>query len=1268
MREMMKRVLLLLLCAVMVLPTVVPGTASAAASTTYGIGVFQTGVNSSGNPVYSTGNYSTMISQTQTAYAAGTNNWCIQEFAHGISSSAKFYGVSGSKLMTYVGDYIVYKIKSPGAGVRSLTLKHGTFFRDGKADMYVMPASTTDIEAAMTPDNRVGRIDFYNENTNTTTDVQWGNNTVVGSYNFGSESEYYVVLHICEASPIHPKMSYTQVTSLTITEGVLTPTVPNQRANSVVITDSPIETFEPSTYAATGEYNGDPYIYIPVEGKKLFIYNLETGEKFDEVKLRFTVTRGITCDPDGRVWMVGSQYYLQCYDPATRTLKEYSTQGAMESGFDLVYADNGCLYFGSSSNANVYEFNIATETLRTFSGLNADTAYACGIAYKDGYVYAGLTGNKNSDETHTREVVKIRVSDGTVVGRTDVSSCVSTKEVMIRGAGITNGIYMAGGLEMHSMLAIDIETMELTEVEYNGVAITNAMNFSPSEMHNGKRYFSVRPGSYDYNETTGAGTKGSVAPGLYSIDDATGEVEFVSPNLRNSLKYTQDSIITIDGVDCIVWQGSGYQYYMNLETKETTRLDNLIGNTDGASVTMDSIARGFPGSNEIFLGAFNHNKCAIYNTETGTVTDHFYTNGQTDCMITCNGKLYAGNYKDGILTQVDLEDSANNKVVIDFRYTLDSNGEPFSQVRVHAIAAGDNKVFAGTVPDSYLRGGCIGWYDTVTGETYIERNVVENQSINALEYHNGYLYGTTTTSGGTGAGTDETLSAKMFIYDVANKKKVKEIDLHDYISGLPTRLSYLGGVVADPDIATNNKLWGMACETLYSFTYNPKTNSVAIKEELAISKTKYSGNSSKEKDIHFLDGYIYTYFGGSNVFLKINYSDPSQYTQLPISDPAHSVLGEDNNLYYIDDDTLYMYPLDVTDADKSAAQAVETMIVQLPKPAALSNRAAVEAARAAYDALAWDQRALVQSLYLLQEAEADILEARIATIDPAHPNQALVNELMEIYLSMTTRQRSYISNYTVLETAKNLLEQDVFSVNDQVFKTLEEAIASAGQGDVIKLLTNHEADDLVLDGNTVLDLNGYRLVCDSFDSAALGYGNVIDSTDGDGVLMADTLILKQNNTYLPLWDGTDNGYRFFAYTFALDYEPEEIGTGIQRFWYKMDFESQKAYELIGAGHTNLEIGVDITWNGEHLVRALFGRGNPLSANTFSAQWAEAMQSAPDTWLYANVSGLNAFGQDGTLVVTPLVIANDVQAQVAEGESDAITYEVNGLDFGFTERT
>lgn len=1278
MKNVTKRLFSLLLCALMVLTLAAPLSASAAEPVTYNVGVYQTGVNDKGKPVYSTNAISSEAANTRASYAAGDINWCVEGYSFSVGSGGKFYSTGGTKMMTYVGDYIVYRIKSPGAGVRSLTLKHGTFFRSGKVDIYIMPGSTTDVVGAMIPDNRVGRVDFYNENTNSTTDVKWNCNTVVGSYNFGNEAEYIVVMKASEATPIHPTMCYFYPTALTFTEGVQTPTQPAQRAHSVIVSDSPIKTFEISTYSATGMINGQPYIYLHTEGKKLFVYNLETGEKYDEVDTRFTVCRGITVDDEGRVWMIGSQYYLQCYDPYAKMITaEYSTQGNMESGGDIIYVpETGCLYFGSFMKAHIYEFNVATRKLRDLGSHNDDTSYACGIAYDNGYVYCGIVGNKNSDDIHTREVVKIRLSDGALVGRTDVSSCVNKKEIMIRGAAVVNGVYIAGGIEMDHMLAIDTETMELTELTYNGTVITNPVNFSVSESYNGEHYFSLKSNGYNYvnnGDGTWTGNKGTVRAGLYAMNDTTGEIRFVSNSITNSLPYGQDTIIDIYGDPCVFWNAGGVPRYYNLNTGEVTILSDLVSNTDGAPITIDSITTGAPGSNTIMIGAFNNDKCSVYNTETGTVVGNFYANGQSDCMIWYDGYLYVGNYKSGILTQIIADDefqntsNKNNKVLIDFRYSTDPNGEYFNQVRVHALAAGDGKVFAGTMPDSYLRGGCIGWYDTVTGETYIERNVVQNQSINSLVYHDGYLYGTTTTAGGTGSGADMTLSAKMFIYDVENKRKVAEIDLRDKIDGLPERLSYVSGIVADPNIDTNGKLWGTVAEVLYSFTFDEANADIIVKEELVLNKAKYTGGSSKGTNICFLDGYIYAYFGGSTLFLKMDYNDPTQYTALPVADPSHYVIGEDKNLYYSNDDTLYLYPLNVTDDDRIAASKVDTFAAALARPATLADKATVESVRAKYNALSWDQRTLVQNLYLLEAAETDVLEARIATLDLQNLDQALVNELAAIYDEMTKEQRSFVSNYSVLASAKEILSRDVYAIGKNVYNTLNAALEDAVAGDVIRMLCNHEENDVELTGGVTLDLNGYILVCDSFDSLILGNGYVIDSEGGRGLLMADELLLREDNTQMPLFDKPSGGYRFFAYSYTIDYTLESIGNSGLKVWYKMEFESDAAYDLIRTGHTGMEIGVELYWNNKHLIKALFGRGEPLSTETFCDQWAQAMQGGGNTWLYAQITGVAAFGRDGVLTIKPVVSANGVYAQAASGQPNQIVYEINAFDFGFDVR-
>ena len=1253
-----KRTCALVLILAAVLGLAAPVSVNAAATTTYNIGYNLSQAKESViNDEY--------IAFLKEQYDAGNSNWCLQQYyKNDVNSSAKYVRVS-AKMFTYKGDYFVFRIQSPGAGLRSLTLTHGTFFRDGVGTVYVLPVNTQDIGAALTPDNRVGKVDFYNGNTTAKTDVQWDQNTVVGSWNFGNDAEYLVVLQCSEAAPTSPKMGYMHIQSLTITEGELAPTTPLREANSMVVSDKAITTFEAATYAATGMINGQPHIYIPTEGKKVFVYNLETGEKYDEFETRFTVCRGITADDSGRIWLVGSQYYLQCYDPATKTLTEYTgfktDANAANSAHDLIYA-NGCLYFGSSSRAHVFEFNIGTEQFRDLGNHNPDASYSCGIAYDpDGYIYAGLTGNMNGDDIHTREVVKIRLSDGACVGRTDVSDCVDKKEIMIRGAALCGDIYIAGGIEMNKMLAINTNTMTQQTLYCNGTAITNPISVSPTESFNGKHYFTLASKAYN-------GTVGSVSNGLYSIDDATGEVSFISNKFSNGLKLTQDSIISVNGVDCIFWMGGSYFRYMPLTGGDIVVLDKLVGSDDGASVTMDSIALGAPGSGEIYLGAFNNDKCAAFNTNTGKVEYNFYTNGQTDCMITYNGQLYAGNYKDGILVQVDRDDFTNNKVLIDFRYGKDQNGEPGNQVRVHALAAGDGKVFAGTMPDSYLRGGCIGWYDTVTGESYVERNVVENQSINSLSYHNGYLYGTTTTDGGTGAGVDTSLSAKLFVYDVANKRKVAEVDLRNEISGLPERLKHVGGIVADPNVAQNGKFWGVVSETLFSFTFNENTKTYNVKEEMVITKTGYAGPGATGIDICFLDGYIYVYFISSRLFCKINYSNPSQYSYLPIKDPKHYVIGEDKNLYYINDSTLYMYPLNITSADKTAADAVDAAILALPETITVAHKTQIEELQAAYDALLWGQKALTHYGYLLEEAQCKLLDARLAELDLNRLDQAQVNELLNIYNNMTLTQRSYVKNADILRQAQELLQRDVCAVGDDIYDTLEEAMAAAPAGAVIRLLKDAEEGEVNLVNGVTLDLNGHTLLCEVIDGTAIGNGYVIDSGAGRGILkVSDLMLLREDNTHMPLWDSVDGGYRFFAYTLEVDYAPEEATNGVVTFWYYMHFEEAAAYTLITREDTDLEIGVDLWWNDEFLTKVSFGAGDPLSTDAFSAQWAEAAADNDKIWLHAKISGLNDFNLEGTAKIVPYINANGVEAQPQSGNG-AITYECKPFAPGFAERT
>lgn len=1215
--------------------------------------------------------------QTKSQAAYATSNWQLEEYQVSGRSSGKNTSGGYAKLYTYKDDILVYRIKSPGAGVYTVSLTHAIFHRGGEGTVYILPATTasSQIRSQLIPDNRVGKVDFYAEDTPDRPDIETGQETVLGYWDFGETpaDEYFLILECSEESP-EATFGYMYPKSFTFEAGkTATPTFTG-RAKSVAVSTDAIRTFEVATYSATGMINGEPHLFVPIEGKKLYVYNLETGEKYDEQDTLFTVARGITMDSNGILWIVGSQYFIQRYDPVARTMTTYSSfQNYGSSAHDLIAGDNGKLYFGTSDKAAVMEFDPATETFRSLGIHNSDAAYSCGLAYDpEGYIYAGLTGDKNSDGVKTNEIVKIRISDGKRMGRTDVSDCVHDKEIMIRGAALVGRTYIAGGIEMLKTIAVDVDDMVQTELKYNGTVVTNPVATGVTEEYNGKHYFSLMKENYN-------GVRGSVTRGVYSID-AAGKMEYVSDKTAAGAHCGQDSIIEINGDPCIVYHSGGNYRYLNLNTGDYKDLNDLISNDDGTGVTLQTIAKDDKG--RFYVGAFNNSKCLTFDTVSGHNSDTFYTNGQTDCMIWYDGNLYAGNYKDGVLIRVNMDDHTKNEVLLDFRYGKDAEGNTFDQVRVHAVAAGDGKVFAGTMPDSYLRGGCIGWYDINTGEKYIERNVVPNQSINSLYYDEStnLLYGTTTTGGGTGAGTDMTLSAKIFIYDVDAKKTLCIVDLVDYLDlagdvrldaeGNETdkvRIPHVAGLTPDPDFANNGMLWGVVAQRVFTFDYDEVAKTVAVEEKFCSQdktatdfKDTYKSGGATALNIAFLDGYMYVKLDG---FYKINKTDFTDYACLPVRDAGDYIIGDDNVLYYTNDETLYAYPLKVTANDQESAETVAAQIDALESAADLV--AATAAARENYEKLTWAQKALVQNLYLLEEAEADSLEKQIEDISTATPAQ--INAMMRDYKAMTVQQKRYVLNYTQLYTAFS--EMGVYAIGDTTYKTLAAAMENVSAGTIVKMLKDMEEDDVEIPGGAKLDLNGCFLTADTIDGATLGNSHVIDSSGGQGLAkvpnVANSMLLYQKNETMPLYDRLNDGYRFFDYELKVDKMPEIESASVRNFWYRLTFDSQQAYTLIANGYTQMTIGAEVYVDGQRALGVTFADNDSLSERDFIAGWATAMLNRPSTtWLYAKISNFEKVDEDCIVGVKPYILSCGVLACTNPGEPDTIVHGDIGIDSGF----
>ena len=969
-------------------------------------------------------------------YAKGSLNWGYA--AHNSLSDATmaFLPTGGMVLYSYEMEWIAIKIKSPGPGLHTISLNHGVSGNGAIGAVYILPADTEDIEQAMDPSNRVGKVSYANEDG--TPAVTDNLRTVVGTWEFGDDAEYIVVFEAYQHTPFRVQRGYMYVSQMIVTPGELPGQEETERkVNSIVVEPGPVKICEGTLYGTTAVINGSSYMFVPIEGKKVLAYNLNDKALEYEIKVPFTVPRGMLTDQNGIIWIVGDKPFLYRYDPITgvgQQFRSYKTDDlapGATSGFDLVEDENGCLYFGTYNTGAILKFDPSTGTYTSFGIINDDAVYPCGMAVRDGYLYSGIYGDRNADGIRVAEAVKIDTATGKVVARVDLDAITAEGTVMYRGAGLAGDLFLLGGEgAQKDPIAIDINTMELaTDVNINGGIL-----YGVTEELNGKVYFVVN------------------GRGLQEFDIATRTATTVKglENVTIGVRCGKDNLVDVGdpvypGLSVVTYgTNKAMPRIYNIEKGNVGAWGDLLPDNYGNPTTVRTLTKGLPGSNELFIGAYNSEVCAVFNTETGKISYTFEASAsQTDAMVWYEGVLYTGNYNAANLTRINLQDSNRNVILLSLK------NDTYEQSRIHTLTAGDGKVFAGSTPDRYEHGGCLAWVDVDKMETYVERNVVKDQTINCLVYHDGYIYGTTSTSGGSGSAARPDLSAKLFVYDVANKKKVAEVSLEKEIPGLKTPIDFISGIAADPNIDENGKLWGLVSETLFSFTFNKTTGKVTVKEELSFDKTAYNKESGRDwfpRPFIFEDGYLYLSFDGKGGMRKINLSNVKDNVRIMPITPMFYTLGEDGNIYYLQDQSLMMYPLNVTEADWEAAEAVDAMIDRIGTNITLNHEAVIAEARKAYDALSWKHKALVQGLEKIEMAETDLLECKINTIGEATLDKKdFVYGLKAQYDALPETLQRYVKNYAVLESAYRTINNELDEQAAQKVQQMVDSIKTLGE-------------------------------------------------------------------------------------------------------------------------------------------------------------------------------------------------------------------------------
>lgn len=185
-------------------------------------------------------------------------------------------------------------------------------------------------------------------------------------------------------------------------------------------------------------------------------------------------------------------------------------------------------------------------------------------------------------------------------------------------------------------------------------------------------------------------------------------------------------------------------------------------------------------------------------------------------------------------------------------------------------------------------------------------------------------------------------------------------------------------------------------------------------------------------------------------------------------------------------------------------------------------------------------------------------------------------------------------------------------------------------------------DELTIDPETILDLNGYTLTVNNL----VVYGSIIDTSENNaGKLIAENVIFS-NMGYMPVYDSANGWYKFYEYTL------ENLGVrgnadGSVTYGFAINFVNAEAYDLLATSGSGVTVNMNLAW-GENSRLFAFDAALVQQYAALQAKYP-VLRAA----MMLTVSGLDTLEAGQTVSVTPVVEA----AGVADS-GEAMVYTVS----------
>ena len=176
---------------------------------------------------------------------------------------------------------------------------------------------------------------------------------------------------------------------------------------------------------------------------------------------------------------------------------------------------------------------------------------------------------------------------------------------------------------------------------------------------------------------------------------------------------------------------------------------------------------------------------------------------------------------------------------------------------------------------------------------------------------------------------------------------------------------------------------------------------------------------------------------------------------------------------------------------------------------------------------------------------------------------------------------SVCGNSYVEEDADTMLHCAVNQQTGESYADLQAALSAASGGQTVKLLKNQTVSELFVGVDAKLDLNGFKLTVTDAMAAAFTTSHIIDSTNGEGLLVVDGADVSVNsfNEYLPIW--TDEGVRFITVAFRTRTKIKDADTAVYQFYLNMHSSQTILDDILanGSDGTGLAIRIKVTYTG-----------------------------------------------------------------------------------------